>query len=126
MPRRDRVQTLRFRADQTGMLLAAANVPLTFQRTLMPRPTMDQAIVTGLSIASNHAFVTFIQESIQSVALVALRKTNQRSDNVAWGRMSVALDAARDRRRDRAAAGVPPAADASRFPAPQCGPVGTG
>ena len=45
------VQSLRHRADQSGMLLAAANVPLTFQRTLMPRPTMDQAIVTGLSIA---------------------------------------------------------------------------
>ncbi len=32
------VQSLRHRADQSGMLLAAANVPLTFQRTLMPRP----------------------------------------------------------------------------------------
>jgi uncharacterized membrane protein len=75
------------------MLVAAANVPLTFQRTLMPRPTMDQAIVTGASIASNHMMVTLIQESVQSVALVALRKTNSRSDNVAWGRMAVALDA---------------------------------
>ena len=74
------------------MLLAAANVPLTFQRTLMPRPTIDQAIVTGLSIATNHALVSFVQETIQSTALVALRRTNQRSDNVAWGRMSVALD----------------------------------
>ncbi|MGZ6996127.1 MAG: hypothetical protein ACXVIM_13020, partial [Acidimicrobiia bacterium] len=93
MSRRQRVQTLRYRADQSGMLLAAANVPLTFQRTLMPRPTVDQAIVTGLSIATNHAFVSLIQESIQSTALVALRRTNLRSDNVAWGRMSVALDA---------------------------------
>jgi uncharacterized membrane protein len=75
------------------MLVAAANVPLTFQRTLMPRPTTDQAIVTGLSIASNHMMVSLIQESVQSVALVALRKTNSRADDVAWGRMSVALDA---------------------------------
>ncbi len=93
MSRRHRVQSLRFRADQSGMLLAAANVPLTFQRTLMPRPTMDQAIVTGLSIASNHAWVSLIQESIQSTALVALRKTGARSDTVTWGRASVALDA---------------------------------
>jgi uncharacterized membrane protein len=93
MPRRERVQSLRHRADQAGMLVAAANVPLTFQRTLMPRPTMDQAIVTGLSIASNHMMVSLIQESVQSVALVALRKTNSRSDNLAWGRMAVALDA---------------------------------
>jgi uncharacterized membrane protein len=93
MSRRQRVQSLRFRADQSGMLLAAANVPLTFQRTLMPRRTTDQAIVTGLSIASNHAFVSLIQETIQSTALVALRKTGQRADNVAWGRASVVLDA---------------------------------
>jgi uncharacterized membrane protein len=92
MSRRERVQSLRHRADQSGMLLAAANVPLTFQRTLMPRPTVDQAIVTGLSIATNHALVALVQETIQSTALVALRRTNQRSDNVAWGRMSVALD----------------------------------
>lgn len=91
---RSYVQTLRHRADQSGMLLAAANVPLTFQRTLMPRPTMDQAIVTGLSIASNHAFVTLLQETIQSTALVALRRTNRRSDTVAWSRASIALDVA--------------------------------
>src|SRR6478672_10192049 len=93
MPRRY-IQTLRHRADQSGMLLAAANVPLTFQRTLMPRPTMDQAIVTGLSIASNHAFVTLLQETIQSTALVTLRRTNRRSDTVAWSRASIALDVA--------------------------------
>ncbi len=66
MSRRQRVQSLRHRADQSGMLLAAANVPLTFQRTLMPRPTVDQAIVTGLSIATNHTLVSLVQESIQS------------------------------------------------------------
>ena len=55
MPRRHVARSLGHRADQTGLLLAGGNLPLTFQRTLMPRPTMDQAIVTGLSIASNHA-----------------------------------------------------------------------
>lgn len=87
------VQSLRHRADQSGMLLAAANVPLTFQRTLMPRPTVDQAIVTGLSIASNHALVALVQESIQATALVALRRSNARSDDVSWSRASLALDA---------------------------------
>ena len=70
MSRRQRVQSLRHRADQSGMLLAAANVPLTFQRTLMPRPTVDQAIVTGLSIATNHALVSLVQETIQSAARI--------------------------------------------------------
>jgi uncharacterized membrane protein len=88
------VQSLRHRADQSGMLLAAANVPLTFQRTLMPRPTMDQAIVTGLSIATNHALVALVQETIQATALVALRRTSTRSDNATWSRASLALDAA--------------------------------
>ncbi len=88
------VQSLRHRADQSGMLLAAANVPLTFQRTLMPRPTVDQAIVTGLSIASNHALVALVQETIQATALLTLRRTSIRSDNVAWSRASLALDAA--------------------------------
>ena len=126
MPRRDWVQTLRFRADQSGMLLAAANVPLTFQRTLMPRPTTDQAIVTGLSIASNHAFVSLVQESIQSVALVALRKTNRR---VGHRRLGPHVGRARPRRRrcrHRPAARVPAAASGSRSPAPRCGPAGTG
>jgi uncharacterized membrane protein len=75
------------------MLVAAANVPLTFQRTLMPRPTADQAIVTGLSIASNHALVALVQESIQAAALVALRRSRLSSDDRTWGRASLALDA---------------------------------
>lgn len=113
MPRRSYVQTLRHRADQSGMLLAAANVPLTFQRTLMPRPTADQAIVTGLSIASNHAWVALLQESIQATALFALKRIGRDGDTEAWSRASIALDVAaigagiglqrayRQRRRER-------------------------
>ncbi|MET1000994.1 MAG: hypothetical protein ABWZ15_04225, partial [Acidimicrobiia bacterium] len=65
-----RHQSLAGRADQAGLLYAATNAPLTFQRTLMPRSTMDQALVTGLSAAANHALVSLIQESIQAAALV--------------------------------------------------------
>ena len=107
MPRRERVQSLRHRADQAGMLVAAANVPLTFQRTLMPRPTMDQAIVTGLSIASNHMMVSLIQESVQSVALVALRKTNWRVGQHRVGTNGDCARRGRDRRGHRLAAMVP-------------------
>lgn len=49
MARRRFSRSLGHRADQAGILLAGANVPLTFQRTLMPRPTVDQALVTGPS-----------------------------------------------------------------------------
>jgi uncharacterized membrane protein len=92
--RRTHVQTLRSRADQAGILVAAANIPLTFQRTLMPRPTADQALVTGLSIASNHAWVAMIQESIQATALVALRRAAADPDTTTWSRAALALDAA--------------------------------
>ncbi len=62
MPRA-RNQSLGGRADQAGVLFAATNAPLTFQRTLMPRATMDQALVTGLSASTNHALVTLMQET---------------------------------------------------------------
>src|SRR4051794_15029191 len=58
------------RAEQTGLLLATANGPMTFQRTLMPRTTTDQALITGLSFAANHAMASLVQESLQSVALL--------------------------------------------------------
>ena len=46
MPR-SRSRSLDGRANQAGILFAAANAPVTFERTLMPRGTMDQALVTG-------------------------------------------------------------------------------
>jgi len=60
-------RSLGYRAEQTGLLVAAGNAPVTFQRTLMPRTTSDQALITGLSFAANHALVSLIQESLQSV-----------------------------------------------------------
>ena len=60
------------RADQAGSLAAIGFVPLTFQRTLMPRSTMDQALVTGLTVAANRALVSLVQESIQAGALLSL------------------------------------------------------
>ena len=43
-------RSLGYRAEQTGLLIATGNVPLTFQRTLMPRTTTDQALITGLVV----------------------------------------------------------------------------
>jgi uncharacterized membrane protein len=88
------LRSLGARADQAGMLAAAVNVPLTFQRTLMPRTTMDQALVTGLSIATNHALASLVQETVQATGLSILRGTGRASDDAAWGRITLALDAA--------------------------------
>ena len=71
MPR-PRSRSLHGRANQAGILFAAANAPVTFERTLMPRGTMDQALVTGLSAAANHALIGLVQESIQAAALAGL------------------------------------------------------
>ncbi len=90
---RQRSQSLGGRADQAGVLYAAANAPLTFQRTLMPRATLDQALVTGLSASTNHALVTLIQETIQSAALVLVGQAGGRAaDERRWSRATIAAD----------------------------------
>ena len=81
------------RANQAGILFAAANVPVTFERTLMPRGTMDQALVTGLSAAANHALINLVQESIQAVALVGSGQGRQVSrDDRRWSRATIVAD----------------------------------
>jgi uncharacterized membrane protein len=62
------------RAEDCGLLVAGTNVPLTLQRTLMPRGSIDQAIVTGLSISTNQSLVSLVQDTIQSSALFVLRR----------------------------------------------------
>ena len=95
MPRRRYSGSLAHRADQAGILVAGMNVPLTFQRTLMPRDTLDQAIVTGLSIAANHALVSLVQESIQAGALLVLgggKRKGRQFDDRTWSQATIALD----------------------------------
>jgi uncharacterized membrane protein len=88
-------QSLNYRAEQAGMLVAGAGVPIGFQRTLMPRASMDQALVTGLSIATTEALVSFIQEGIQSGALLLLGQGRRHEiDERKWSRATLTLDAA--------------------------------
>ena len=90
-----RNRTLNGRANQAGILFAAANAPLTFERTLMPRGTMDQALVTALSAAANHALIGLVQESVQAAALVVSGQSRRVSrDDHRWSRASIATDAA--------------------------------
>jgi uncharacterized membrane protein len=94
MPR-PRSRSLHGRANQAGVLFAAANAPVTFERTLMPRGTMDQALVTGLSAAANHALINFVQESIQAAALIASGQTRRAAlDDRRWSRATIVTDAA--------------------------------
>jgi uncharacterized membrane protein len=87
-------RSLNGRADQAGILFAATNAPVTFERTLMPRGTVDQALVTGLSAAANHALIGLIQESIQAAALVASgHGRHGPADDRSWSRATIATDA---------------------------------
>jgi uncharacterized membrane protein len=83
------------RAEQAGSLAAAGLVPLTFQRTLMPRSTMDQALVTGLTMETNRVVVSLVQESIQAVALATLgRDRRAETAPMRWSRRTLAFDVA--------------------------------
>ena len=92
LPRIGFSRNLGYRADQAGLLVSATNVPLTFQRTLMKRPLIDQALVTGLSIAANHAVVALAQESVQAAALILRRQARLETEDAGWSRTTIALD----------------------------------
>lgn len=59
----------------------------------MPRATMDQALVTGLSASANHALVTLVQETVQSAALLLAGQAGRRTvDERQWSRATIAAD----------------------------------
>ncbi|HEY8172587.1 MAG TPA: hypothetical protein VIH21_05830, partial [Dehalococcoidia bacterium] len=60
------------------MLVAAAAVPKSFERTLMPRKTRDQGVVTGLSMALTYAAGALSQDLIENTAAYMMRR--QESD----------------------------------------------
>jgi hypothetical protein len=51
------------------MVMALGLMPTTFQRTLMPRSTPDQALTTGICGALDYGFAALIQDAVEAVAL---------------------------------------------------------
>ena len=95
MTRARLAHSLARRADQAGSLAGLGFVPLTFQRTLMPRSTIDQALVTGLTVATNRALVSLVQESIQAGALLSIGGSRRAHANPAlWSKVTLGLDVA--------------------------------
>jgi len=80
------------RTEQTAISVAVASAPLTFQRTLMPRSNMDQALVTGLSLTANHAIAALVQDSIAAGALALVAGTTDDHER-RWGQVTLGLDA---------------------------------
>jgi uncharacterized membrane protein len=48
------------------MVMALALMPTTFQRTLMPRSTLDQALTTGICGALDYGFAALIQDTVEA------------------------------------------------------------
>jgi uncharacterized membrane protein len=67
MSRRPRYAGAGARTQQTGMVMALALMPTTFQRTLMPRSTLDQALTTGICGALDDGFAALIQDTVEAV-----------------------------------------------------------
>lgn len=82
------------RAEQAGALIASANVPGTFQQTLMSRSAMDQGIATGSVMVLDYAIGVLIQDLIESAAmLISGGDTANAEGETRWRRTSLALDA---------------------------------
>lgn len=60
------------RSAQAGMFLAAATMPRSFERTLMPRSNLDQGIITGLCMALNYGVGVIVQDAVEGVAALIL------------------------------------------------------
>jgi uncharacterized membrane protein len=53
--------------DQTGLLIAAAVAPGTFEPSLVPRSLMDQAVVTGIGTTLSYVLTMATQDSIEAL-----------------------------------------------------------
>ena len=83
------------RTQQAGTAVAATMMPLTFQRTLMPKSGVDQALITGISGALNYGVPALIQDTIEAVALrLSGAALPEDVDRRTWRRASIAVDLA--------------------------------
>jgi uncharacterized membrane protein len=85
---------MRRRADHTGLLVAAAGSPYTFQRTLTTRSNLDQAIVSGLSFVLQQTTASTVQESIQALARIAVGAPTSEAAVRRWSRATLAANVA--------------------------------
>src|SRR5438034_2709521 len=54
------------RSDQAGVFASIGGISMTFQRTLIPRGTRDQAIVTGATMGVMYLAASLLQDAIES------------------------------------------------------------
>ncbi len=94
-PARSALRAIAGRAEQAPMFMAAAKVPVGFARTMMPRSTLDQGLVMGLSMANDYALGALVQDGIEVAALRLLgRSPSAQADDLRWRRLTLRLDLA--------------------------------
>ena len=65
------------RSAQAGMLVGAAAAAKSFERTLMPRKTSDQGIITGLSVSLTYVATAVIQDVIENFATFMVKRDGE-------------------------------------------------
>jgi uncharacterized membrane protein len=90
---RDGIGQLVGRPEQAGMLIASAAVPRSFERSLMPRSAVDQGMITGLSLATEYALTTLVQDLLDLATLRLGEKRNLRRERD-WRLLAAATDIA--------------------------------
>ena len=93
MAAKDLPHALAGRTEQAGVLVATAGVPRSFQRTLMPRSTVDQAIITGASMVIHYALAALTQDSIEALAQWRHPETRSEFDDRSARRRTAKADA---------------------------------
>lgn len=79
-------------AAQTGLVMAGAAAPGTFEPSLVPRSTQDQALITGLTMALNYAVSTTTQDAVAAFGVLAARGLPGRNEIRKQAVATLALD----------------------------------
>lgn len=80
--------------DQTGLLVAAAGVPGTFEPSLVPRSLSDQAIVTGIGASLSYLLTVATQDSIEALAAAVTGWASGATDRTSQQRAATIADLA--------------------------------
>ena len=83
------------RSDQAGVFAAIGGLSMTFQRTLIPRNTKDQAIVTGATMSFMYLIASLMHDAVESAASYVLTGGSKRHAHPdELRRATIAVDAA--------------------------------
>ncbi len=69
------------RATRVGTFLAAASLPKTYQRSLLPRDSLDQGIASGLVVALVYALGIVLQDGIDTTANIVSGSHRDKGDD---------------------------------------------